>query len=68
MEDIQRKFAEEYNAGFASVEKYAVDPSCSGAGENGGVKWHPNDKGMEGYAAELFKVWSSLPGNKNISK
>ena len=64
MEDIQSKFAEEYNAGFASVEKYAVDPSCSGAGENSGVKWHPNDKGMEGYAEELFKVWRAFPENK----
>ena len=60
MEDVQRKLAEEYKTGFVSVEKYAVDPACSGDGEDDGVKWHPNDKGMEGYAKELFKVWSAF--------
>jgi len=49
---------------FVSVEKYALDPSCSGTGESGGVKWHPNDAGQAGYAKGIIdaleprlKVW-----------
>lgn len=45
---------------FASVEKYGTDPSCFGTGTHSGVAWHPNDKGMEGYAAELFRCFQWL--------
>jgi len=44
---------------FASVEKYALDPACSGSGETSGVQWHPNDLGQKGYADELFKIYSA---------
>ena len=40
-----------------SVEAYATDPSCRGAGEHHGVRWHPNDKGMAGYAEVIFAAW-----------
>lgn len=43
---------------FVSVEKYALDPSCSGTGGSGGVRWHPNDKGQAAYAEELLTVFA----------
>lgn len=45
---------------FASVQEYATDPACSGTGTSSGVAWHPNDKGMEGYAAGLFRCFQWL--------
>lgn len=45
---------------FASVRDYATDPACRGWGESPGVKWHPNDRGMAGYAEVLFKAFESL--------
>lgn len=45
---------------FFSVKDLAEDPACSGWGENPGVKWHPNDKGHEGYAQKFFTAWQSL--------
>jgi len=46
-----------YQIPFVSVEKFATDPSCRGWGESSGVQWHPNDKGMEGYARLLFDAY-----------
>ncbi len=42
---------------FVSVERLATDPSCRGWGEHPGVRWHPNDKGMQGYADLLFAAY-----------
>jgi hypothetical protein len=50
-----------HNIPFVSVAKLAMDPSCRGWGETGGVKWHPNDKGHEGYAIGLFEAFQTLP-------
>ena len=47
---------------FVSLEKYATDPSCRGWGQHPGVQWHPNDKGMEGYASLLFKAFREARG------
>jgi hypothetical protein len=46
-----------YGFDFVSVESIATDPSCHGWGETPGVKWHPNDKGMQGYARLLFDAY-----------
>lgn len=46
---------------FASVAAYATDPDCRGFGEVNGVRWHPNDRGMEGYAAALLSAWKPAP-------
>ncbi len=54
VEDTMREICEELDIPFASVEKYALDPECSGYGSSAGVKWHPNDKGMQGYVEALF--------------
>ncbi len=51
------------NIPFVSVASYALDPSCRGWGETGGVQWHPNDKGHEGYATGLFKAFQALPSS-----
>ena len=57
VENIQRETCRNKNIPFASVEKYALDRQCSGTGGSPGVKWHPNDQGMAGYAKELFVLF-----------
>ncbi len=57
IEDIMQGTCKGMSIPFASVEKYALDPSCSGSGTSVGVKWHPNDKGMQGYADAIFAAF-----------
>ncbi len=64
MEAAIEKMAKEAGAGFAPVASYARDPECFGFGETPGVKWHPNDKGMQGYADSLFAAWAKLRSGK----
>lgn len=54
IDEIQRSVCRQKGVEFVSVEKYALDPSCSGTGESGGVRWHPNDAGHAGYANEIL--------------
>lgn len=44
---------------YASMEKHALNPQCSGWGTSGGVKWHPNDAGMQAYADELISMYKA---------
>jgi len=44
---------------YVSVEKYALDPQCSGTGGSDGVRWHPNDNGQAGYAKEIFACFQA---------
>ncbi|MCM8530880.1 MAG: SGNH/GDSL hydrolase family protein [Lentisphaeraceae bacterium] len=60
VEDSMKSTCDELSIPFASVEKYALDPTCSGWGTHSGVKWHPNDKGMLGYATEIFKQFQKI--------
>ncbi len=64
IQDIQRKLSAERNIPFVSVEKLGLDPACSGSGTDGGVKWHPNDKGHQGYAESIFAVWQKQEQEK----
>lgn len=57
VEDTMQGVCKNMSIPFASVEKYALDPSCSGWGTSGGVKWHPNDKGMQGYSDAIFAAF-----------
>jgi hypothetical protein len=52
------------NIPFISVETVATDPSCHGSGGSPGVQWHPNDKGMEGYATLLFNAFQTIQSQK----
>ena len=61
--DAYREVCAKYRIPFVSVESVAKDPSCRGWGENPGVKWHPNDKGMEGYARLLFEAYRHNMGS-----
>ena len=54
--------ARAHGAGFASVQRYAMDPACRGFGATDGVRWHPNDAGMKGYAEALFGAWQPPKG------
>lgn len=54
IEKTMQQVCQELSIPFASVEPYALDPSCSGWGTSPGVKWHPNDKGMQGYSEAIF--------------
>jgi hypothetical protein len=60
VESVQRELCEKHGIPFASVREFALDPTCRGWGESGGVKWHPNDKGMQGYASVLFAAFQRL--------
>lgn len=44
---------------FVSVQAVAENPANHGWGEDNGVKWHPNDAGMRGYADALFAAWQA---------
>ena len=55
--DAYQAVCAKYQIPFVSVESVAKDATCRGWGENPGVKWHPNDKGMEGYAKLLFAAY-----------
>lgn len=54
MEGVVQKLAAKVGAGFGPVGQYASNPECKGYGESGGVRWHPNDMGMQGYAKEII--------------
>ncbi|HVZ64560.1 MAG TPA: beta-L-arabinofuranosidase domain-containing protein [Lacunisphaera sp.] len=56
-----------YGVPFASVRDFALDPSGRGAGTNPGVQWHPNDKGMEGYAGVLFGAFKQTQAGRLAS-
>ncbi len=57
VESAMRTSCLKYGIPFASVRDFALDPSCRGWGSNAGVKWHPNDKGMAGYASALYAAF-----------
>ena len=65
LRNLQRKICAENGIPTVSVERYASDPSCRGAGEHHGVRWHPNDKGMAGYANAIFAVWQREQARKS---
>jgi len=59
VERVQREVCAAHGIPFASVREFALDPSCRGSGTSPGVKWHPNDKGHEGYARVLFAAFEN---------
>ncbi len=60
VEKAQRKICDELGVTFVSIARYAQNPACSGTGTSGGVKWHPNDAGMKGYADTLFEAYQKI--------
>jgi hypothetical protein len=60
--DAYQEVCAKYRIPFVSVEGLAKDPGCRGWGEHPGVKWHPNDQGMEGYATLLFDAYRRQGG------
>ena len=65
LRDLLRKICTENGIPTVSVEAYATDPSCRGSGVHHGVRWHPNDKGMAGYAESIFAVWQREQARKS---
>lgn len=57
IDDTYRNICGEYGIPFASVERYATDPRCRGCGACEPVRWHPNDRGMAGYAREIAALF-----------
>jgi len=57
---VQKACCYKLGVPFVSVGHYAANGKCFGTGESGGVRWHPNDAGMRGYALELFKAYLTL--------
>jgi lysophospholipase L1-like esterase len=53
---IIQEICREFGLPFVSVAKIAADPKNSGDGDDPGVRWHPNDQGMLGYAEAIFHV------------
>ena len=50
---------------FVDITKVHADPEASAGAEkrftNGGVNWHPGDKGMQGYADAIIKAMTESP-------
>jgi hypothetical protein len=65
VDEAYKEVCSKYDIPYVSVEKLASDPSCHGWGTSPGVKWHPNDKGMEGYASLLFEAYQKNIKDKN---
>jgi len=63
VETAMREVCAQKNIPFISVRNLAEDPACSGWGKSDGVKWHPNDKGHEGYARKYFTAWQLHQAN-----
>ena len=53
---IYRDLCQQHGFHFASVERYATNPACHGYGEVPPVQWHPNDRGMAGYAELILRM------------
>ena len=59
VEDTMKGICNAKGIPFASVEQVALDPACSGSGTSSGVRWHPNDAGMAGYAQAILQLLTS---------
>lgn len=55
--DIQKQVCEKCRVPLAVIFDIAEDPRCSGSGASPGVKWHPNDIGMEKIADRIYSLW-----------
>lgn len=53
-DSIIKEICREHGLVFASISHAALQKSCSGDGVSGGVRWHPNDEGMQAYAEAFF--------------
>lgn len=60
LETTMQKICQTLNVPFASVQSYALDPNCSGYGTSGGVRWHPNNNGMKGYAEAILTQFQKI--------
>lgn len=58
-EEAIKGLAKTNGALFVSVSAAASDPQCRGYGDTPGVRWHPNDKGMQKYAEAIYNVWKA---------
>ncbi len=63
LERVMQEVCLTHKIPYASVRPFALDPSCRGVGKPG-VSWHPNDKGMEGYARVLFEAFQQKDAAK----
>ncbi|AHF89200.1 hypothetical protein OPIT5_01935 [Opitutaceae bacterium TAV5] len=68
VENTMRTTCEKLGIPFASVRDYALDPACRGSGSSAGVKWHPNDQGMAGYAQVLFEAFGKTGSASHASR
>lgn len=55
-EQIIEKICKEKGLTYICITKYAMNPNNHGDGNTPGVKWHPNDAGMQGYAEAIFSA------------
>lgn len=58
---IIRKLCVEKGLRYVSVAPVAANPANHGYGETPGVRWHPNDSGMKGYADAIFATFQKNP-------
>lgn len=55
-DDIITALCQERGLRFVPVAPFATDRQNSGDGESSGVRWHPNDAGMQAYAEAIYKA------------
>jgi len=55
-DDIIERICKDKGLHFVSITPIATTAGTAGWGDHPGVRWHPNDSGMEGYAEAIFSV------------
>ena len=64
IEQTMAQVCQTLNIPFASMSKHALNPANSGWGTSEGVKWHPNNAGMQAYADELIQMYQQAIGDQ----
>ncbi len=66
VQDAMRQIAGSHGFPFVSVEDLAMDPANHGWGGQDGVRWHPNDRGHQGYANKIFEAFKSELAKRSL--
>ena len=60
VDTIMGEVCAERKVPYASMAPHALNPANHGWGTSPGVRWHPNDAGMQAYANELTRMYKAV--------
>ena len=66
IENTERQLCGKFGGYFVSVATVAGNPRNHGWGTNGGVQWHPNDRGHELYAIKIFRRFQRVAAARGL--